>query len=220
MPKSRVQQDPQNSEGSEVYINVYDLWENNKYAYYFGLGIYHSGVEVYDSEYAYGAHDNSASGIFETAPKGVPGTVGLRMSIYVGHTMLSRREVDAVCEELGDEFRGNQYHLLARNCNHFTGAFVKALTGTSAPGWVNRLAGVGLCCSCILPRGLNPPLPPSPARGLRAEEDTQLLFQAGASSSASILSGIGVASDPSRGVLRGSSARAGCPVPHPGMQRV
>ena len=41
--------------------------------------------------------------------------MGLRMSIYVGQTMLSRREVDAVCEELGDEFRGNQYHLLARN---------------------------------------------------------------------------------------------------------
>ena len=34
MPKSRnsVEQDPQSIEGSPVHINVYDLWENNKYA--------------------------------------------------------------------------------------------------------------------------------------------------------------------------------------------
>eukprot|EP00959_Pyramimonas_sp_CCMP1952_P390118 8175533-Pyramimonas_sp.AAC.1 len=103
MPKSRVSAvQSSNLEGSEVHINVYDLWENNNYVvssllhtkftrkdthtearilspsshnclavepymltlpsdavqYFCGLGIYHSGVEVYDSEYAYGAHDN------------------------------------------------------------------------------------------------------------------------------------------------------------------
>lgn len=196
-----------------MYINVYDLWENNFYVYYFGLGIYHSGVEVYDSEYAYGAHDHSASGIFETPPKGVPGTVGIRQSMYVGQTMLSRREVEVLCYELGAEFRGDQYHLLARNCNHFTSSFVKALTGKSGPGWVNRLAGVGLCCACILPRGINPPLPPLPLRG-RADEDTQLLFGGSSSSSAPIV--LTGAQPPA--LRAGSSTRAGCPVPHPGTQ--
>jgi hypothetical protein len=90
---------------------------------------------------------------------------------------------------------------------------VKALTGKSAPGWVNRLAGVGLCCACILPRGINPPLPPLPLRG-RADEDTQLLFGGSSSSSAPIV----LTGSQPPALRAGSSTRAGCPVPHPGTQ--
>lgn len=32
--------------GSTVYLNVYDLHPNNEWAHQFGLGAYHSGVEV------------------------------------------------------------------------------------------------------------------------------------------------------------------------------
>ena len=37
-----------------VILNVYDLSPQNKYTYCCGLGIYHSGVEVYGVEYAFG----------------------------------------------------------------------------------------------------------------------------------------------------------------------
>ena len=37
-----------------VRLNVYDLAEQNAYLYWAGVGIYHSGVEVYGVEYAYG----------------------------------------------------------------------------------------------------------------------------------------------------------------------
>ncbi|KAK6946209.1 PPPDE peptidase domain [Dillenia turbinata] len=40
-----------------VYLNVYDLTLINGYIYWAGLGIFHSGVEVYGVEYAFGAHD-------------------------------------------------------------------------------------------------------------------------------------------------------------------
>lgn len=34
-----------NKAGTPVYINVYDLMPINRYAYWFGLGFYHSGVQ-------------------------------------------------------------------------------------------------------------------------------------------------------------------------------
>ena len=37
-----------------VRLNVYDLAEQNAYLYWAGVGIFHSGVEVYDVEFAYG----------------------------------------------------------------------------------------------------------------------------------------------------------------------
>jgi len=122
--------------------------------------------------------------------------VGFRESIPVGRTHLSRQEVDELCDRLGEEFRGNQYHLLARNCNHFTDSLTRELTGKRTPGWVNRLAGCGLCCSCLLPAGLNPPLPTPPGD---ENEDAPLLAD-----------GVPV------GLGQASSATAMCPVPHPG----
>lgn len=183
--------------GSAVHVNVYDLWESNDSVYWCGVGIFHSGVEVYDSEYAYGAHDYTSSGIFETAPRKTPGTVGFRESVYIGHTTLSRQEVDEVCDKLGETYRGNQYHLLQRNCNHFTDSLSQELTAQRSPGWVNRLARCGHCCSCLLPAGLNPPLPPPPGEDL---EDQPLLVD-------------------HNDVMVDSSTPSGdplCPVPHPG----
>jgi len=64
------------------------------------------------------------------------------------------------------EWAGNEYHLLARNCNCFSDELAIKLTGKRIPGWINRMAGLALYFSCILPENLRPP--PSPtgqARG-------------------------------------------------------
>jgi len=58
--------------GAEVVLHVYDLSPLNSYIYEFGVGAFHSGVEVSGTEYTYGGHERQASGIFTHAPKAAP----------------------------------------------------------------------------------------------------------------------------------------------------
>ncbi|KAF4353500.1 hypothetical protein F8388_013792 [Cannabis sativa] len=137
-----------------VYLNVYDLTPINGYAYWLGLGVYHSGVQVHDVEYAFGAHDHATTGIFEVEPKVCPGFT-FRKSILIGRTDLGPKDVRTLMEKLAEEYSGNTYHLITKNCNHFCNDVCIRLTGKPIPRWVNRLARLGLFCNCVLPAGLN-----------------------------------------------------------------
>nr|DAD27348.1 TPA_asm: hypothetical protein HUJ06_028816 [Nelumbo nucifera] len=122
-----------------VYLNVYDITPMNGYAYWFGLGIYHSGVQVHGVEYAFGAHEYTTTGIFEVEPKRCPGFM-FRKSILIGRTDLGPREVRTFMEKLSEEYAGNTYNLITKNCNHFCNDACLGLAGKSIPHWVNRLA--------------------------------------------------------------------------------
>ncbi|XP_043720757.1 deSI-like protein At4g17486 [Telopea speciosissima] len=137
-----------------VYLNVYDLTPINGYAYWFGLGVYHSGVQVHEVEYAFGAHDFPTTGIFEGEPKQCPGFT-FRKSILIGRTDLGPKEVRALMGKLAEEYTGNTYNLITKNCNHFCNDACLRLTAKPIPRWVNRLARIGLFCNCVLPAGLN-----------------------------------------------------------------
>ncbi|KAJ6796308.1 deSI-like protein isoform X2 [Iris pallida] len=133
-----------------VLLNVYDLTPINGYAYWLGLGVYHSGVQVHGVEYAYGAHDHPTTGIFESEPRRCPG-FAFRKSIAIGRTDLGPREVRSLMEGLAEEYTGNTYNLISRNCNHFCHDACLRLTGNPIPSWINRLAKIGFLCNCVLP---------------------------------------------------------------------
>ncbi|MED6145191.1 hypothetical protein PIB30_022788 [Stylosanthes scabra] len=140
--------------GFPVYLNVYDLTPINGYAYWLGLGVYHSGVQVHGIEYGFGAHDRDTTGIFEVEPRHCPGFT-FRKSIFIGNTEMGPNDVRGLMEKLAKEFSGNTYHLIQKNCNHFCEDICLRLTGRPAPRWINRLARIGFLCNCVLPPSLN-----------------------------------------------------------------
>ncbi|XP_020270010.1 deSI-like protein At4g17486 isoform X2 [Asparagus officinalis] len=145
--------DPQ---ATAVVLNVYDLTPLNKYMYCCGVGIFHSGIEVHGLEYGFGAHEYPTSGVFEVEPRTCPGFI-YRRSITLGRINMPPHQVRILIEEMASEYHGDTYHLISKNCNHFTDDASLRLTGRSIPAWVNRLAWLGATCNCLLPECLQVP---------------------------------------------------------------
>ncbi|TPP61948.1 PPPDE peptidase domain-containing protein 1 [Fasciola gigantica] len=125
--------------GEPVFVNVYHLhWQNGM-----KVGAYHTGTVVYDKEYGFGGHPFPTSGIFQIEPKNIE-EMGegftYKETLYVGRTYLSKEGVDRLLISLTDEFRGDAYHLLHFNCNHFTANFIQLLCDGVLPKWINLLA--------------------------------------------------------------------------------
>ncbi|KAL2927483.1 hypothetical protein RDABS01_019814 [Bienertia sinuspersici] len=144
-----------------VYLNVYDLTPINGYMYWAGFGIFHTGVEVYGAEYAFGAHEFPTSGVFEVEPRQCPG-FKFRKAIFMGTTSLEPNEVREFMEQQSKNYFGDTYHLISKNCNHFCDDMCYKLTGKRIPKWVNRLAKIGSVCNCVLPESLKASTVPEP----------------------------------------------------------
>jgi hypothetical protein len=145
------------SEGVPVVLNVYDLTPINNYLIWCGVGIFHSGIEVHGMEYGFGAHDYPSSGVFEVEPKKCPGFI-YRCSIQLGHINIAPDQFREFIEGLTCDYYGDTYHLISKNCNHFTDEVSSKLVGRRIPGWVNRLAKLGALCNCLLPESMRVPV--------------------------------------------------------------
>lgn len=98
---------------------------------------------VHGVEYAFGAHENSATGVFEVEPKRCPGYT-FRTSILIGRTDMESDQLCNFMEQISRKYAGNTYNLITRNCNHFCNDVCINLTGKAIPSWVNRLARLGI----------------------------------------------------------------------------
>jgi len=126
-----------------VILNVYNIhWINQHLP---SVGMYHTGVEIHNKEFAFNGHPWEESGLFETTPRSCGEEmegVAFKESIVLGMTDFTQRDVRQIIEQLGKEFKGNAYHLLRKNCNHFSASLTKILCGGRIPRWVNRLANI------------------------------------------------------------------------------
>lgn len=146
--------------GTKVLLNVYDLSPANDFLYPVGFGLHHSGVECLGQEYSYA----SGGGIFESTPKEAPGA-RFRETIELGMFEGGSSELRTVIGDLRSSFGPDDYNLIRKNCNHFANALVWALLGRQIPAYVNRLADIGVCCSCLLPKQLIEESPVGPNGG-------------------------------------------------------
>ncbi|XP_028409710.1 deubiquitinase DESI2-like [Dendronephthya gigantea] len=129
-----------------VYLNVYDMHWTNDYTSKLGVGVYHSAVEVHGREFAFIGHELTSSGLVELEPKGcsfMGESFKFRESIYLGKTDLTDEDITTIIQDLGVHFTGLSYHLVTRNCNHFSSEFSQLLCGKDIPAWINRIANVG-----------------------------------------------------------------------------
>ncbi|XP_022865624.1 desumoylating isopeptidase 2-like [Olea europaea var. sylvestris] len=143
---------------AEVILHVYDVTNNNsgyenlnfalvqlnnvcKQAIPIG-GVFHTAVQVYgDEEWGYGQCDEG-SGVYSCpARKNLMYTY--RESIVLGRTNCSAAKVSQILKELSQEWLGNKYDLLAKNCNNFCNELLQRLGVPKLPAWVNRFADVG-----------------------------------------------------------------------------
>lgn len=126
-----------------VIVNVYDLGRtmlmrgfNNMTKEY---GAFHTGVEVYGFEWSFGMTADDTTGIWSCTPRTDP-EHNFREAIAVGHTSLSTDEVTALLERIRQDWPGDTYNVLTRNCHHFTEIFCRELGCGPVPAWTNALA--------------------------------------------------------------------------------
>ena len=90
-----------------VRINVYSLVKVNEKLCYTGLGIYHSGVEVHNTEWAYGGHPYALSGIFQMVQprdlkslSDIDGSFKFTQTLRIGYTTYSLEQIKALVSEI------------------------------------------------------------------------------------------------------------------------
>mmetsp|Transcript_22894 Transcript_22894/g.48708 ORF Transcript_22894/g.48708 Transcript_22894/m.48708 type:complete len:244 (-) Transcript_22894:103-834(-) len=134
---------------TKVLLNVYDLSPTNDYLYPVGMGLHHSGVEISGREYSY----SDQGGIYDGPPRQAP-NARFRCQIDMGTFDGGTQELNKALDELrhNSGFGSNGYNLIRKNCNHFCNALVWQLLRKPIPAHVNRLANIGDCCSCLLPK--------------------------------------------------------------------
>eukprot|EP00758_Cryptobia_borreli_P013355 Tbor_TRINITY_DN5825_c2_g3::TRINITY_DN5825_c2_g3_i1::g.6679::m.6679 len=164
----------------EIRLNVYHLIASDNSVKtvgkdvldIIGMGIYHSGLEVFGQEISFGGDPTgknhpSTPGIFFVDPKSA--CSHFKEQIVLGNvteSVINERRLDEILTALAPNWRAASYNLLSHNCNSFTYALAEAIDPSliySFPKYVNRLANTG---TAVIPPSLvntlmntiNPPM--------------------------------------------------------------
>mmetsp|Transcript_7697 Transcript_7697/g.8489 ORF Transcript_7697/g.8489 Transcript_7697/m.8489 type:complete len:231 (+) Transcript_7697:90-782(+) len=120
----------------DVILHVYKLApENNAFISQFlpaiGFGAYHSCVEIDGYRYTFAANAGiQKTPSFDTSTNGglLPGGAQFEESIRLGVIQFNQSEIDSIVRKLEDQYFGTtSYHLVYRNCNHFSETFATTL---------------------------------------------------------------------------------------------
>mmetsp|Transcript_27287 Transcript_27287/g.78567 ORF Transcript_27287/g.78567 Transcript_27287/m.78567 type:complete len:435 (-) Transcript_27287:13-1317(-) len=153
-------------QGVPVFLHIYDVSQEdgvrklNKFLAHrysplkFG-GVFHAGVEVNGLEWSYGMSPSSTlPGLTCVLPKTHP-CHRYRQTVDMRRSPLSAEEIADLISHLAEEYPGNDYHILRRNCCHFADDFCRRIGVGGIPGWVHRLARVGANVDTVMQKVMN-----------------------------------------------------------------
>ena len=133
---------------TSIYLNIYDLTPLNKYLDCLGIGAYHSAVQIFDTEFSFGAHPYNFSGVIESQPN-TNKLLQLRKTILIGQTTMKLNEINKVLNEVKKKFNGNTYDVFKNNCNHFANELCMKLLNKKIPRHINRLSNFSSIFRCL-----------------------------------------------------------------------
>lgn len=140
--------------GRTVHIHIYDVTQresikklNQVLAHTcsplkFG-GVFHAGVEVNGLEWSFAYQpQRTRYGVECNCPKMHP-LHHFRQTVAMGITNCSEDDITKIIAQMVEEYPGDDYDLLRRNCCHFADDFCQRLGVGNIPLWVYRLSRLG-----------------------------------------------------------------------------
>jgi hypothetical protein len=139
-----------------VTLHVYDLGTDGTGAAMLrafntrALGVFHVGLEIgfpvgpggAGWEFSFGFTEEDISGVFSSIPRRCDMHT-YRESVSLGHTTISRANVDRVLAKMEETWFGWDYHMLTHNCVLFTSQLCREIGMGPIPRWCGRAAGIG-----------------------------------------------------------------------------
>lgn len=127
-----------------VFLRVYNLgqtfitrWHNTVNKSY---GAYHTGVEVYGKEWAFGVPGDYGCSAVGWCPPGECPEHDPRDCLFMGTSTLSPKQIEAIIEEMRCDWTGDKYDMFTNNCHNFSKALCGKLGVAQPPSWINDLA--------------------------------------------------------------------------------
>ena len=140
--------------GFPVFLNIYDLKCVNYLLELFGLGIYHSTIEVYSKEYCFGPTSEDEPGFFINEPGELLSKLTLKEKRYLGNTLYNEKDFIKLLSLESPFWMGRTYDPFVKNCNHFSYYISKILVNNENidfPVYLNRICFFGKFVSCFYP---------------------------------------------------------------------
>ena len=137
--------------GFPVYLNVYHLTVANYFIQIFGLGFFHTSLEINKIEYSFGRTIQEDSGIFYNKFGEGSSNLVLKEKIYLGNTIYNDGLIQQLLILNIPYWLGKSYDPFLKNCNHFTMFLAEKLLRTDFvrkyPEYVNRIVEYGIFLS-------------------------------------------------------------------------
>jgi hypothetical protein len=144
-----------------IFLNIYHLQKclNTTCFKCCCMGVFHSGIEMFGAEFAFGGSSESSTGIFFCSPMHSVSSrhfgeqFELLSSTCVGYSKMTPTHLTKLIDMISPEWPANSYNLISRNCNHFVESFLAQIAcRRQLPSFVNRCSRLAVSVQCCLPK--------------------------------------------------------------------